>query len=127
VTFLDCSCLGVLVESHHRLLRQHGLLVLTGVDDAIARIIRITGLDDTLFMVPADQDPFGGVPAQRLARRPRVPKQQPPLSTSVGSSIPAADQLEAASLFALPRQPGGPVTPARPARRQDWRPGKGRL
>jgi anti-sigma B factor antagonist len=52
VTFLDCSCLGVLVASHHRLLALHGLLVLTGVDAHVARMLKITGLDDRLFVVP---------------------------------------------------------------------------
>ena len=59
VTFLDCPCLGVLIAAHHRLLQQHGLLILTGVSEAVARIIRITGMDDTLSGVSADQDPFG--------------------------------------------------------------------
>lgn len=124
VTFLDCSCLGLLVASHHRMLREHGLLVLTGVDDAIARIIRITGLDDTLSVVPADQDPFGSVPTARLARPHRVPKRQPPLPTSVGSSFPAADQLEPASLSALPVSRADPVPLPAAGGPQDRRPGR---
>lgn len=54
VTFLDCSCLGTLVAAHHRLLELHGLLVLTGVGDRIARMLRLTDLDNGLFVVPGD-------------------------------------------------------------------------
>jgi anti-anti-sigma factor len=49
VTFLDCSCLGILVASHHRFLERHGLLVLTGIGTNLERILKITGLDDRLF------------------------------------------------------------------------------
>ena len=125
VTFLDCSCLGVLVAAHHRLLELHGLLVVTGVDKAIARIIRITGLDDTFFIVPADQDPFSAMVA-RLARRRRFLEQRLPVLASGGSSMATADQLEPANLFGPPRWSGAPDTPARDPRRHDWRPGNGR-
>ena len=50
VTFLDCSCVGVLVAAHHRFLDLHGLLVLTDVDGPVARILRATGLDNSLFI-----------------------------------------------------------------------------
>ena len=75
VTFLDCSCLGVIVASHQRFLELHGLLVITGVDGAVARILTITGLAERLFIVPADQDPFGSVLMARATRR-RVPQQR---------------------------------------------------
>jgi anti-sigma B factor antagonist len=52
VTFLDCSCLSVLVTAHHRLLERHGLLVLAEVDGCVARILRLTGLADRLFIAP---------------------------------------------------------------------------
>jgi hypothetical protein len=79
-----------------------------------------------LFVAPAGQDPFGSVPTARLARRPSVPEQQPPLSTSAGSPFPAADPLVPASLFALPSQlSGGPDSPARRTRPHDWHLGKG--
>ena len=52
VTFLDCSCVGVLVAAHHRFLELRGLLVLTDVDAPVARILRATGLDDSLFLTP---------------------------------------------------------------------------
>lgn len=54
VTFLDCSCLGVLVGAHHRLLERHGLLVLTGIGACIARTLQLTGLTDTLLQVAPD-------------------------------------------------------------------------
>jgi anti-anti-sigma factor len=63
VTSLDWSCLAILVASHHRFLELHGLLVITGVDARLARILMITGLGDSLFIVPTEQDPFVGVPS----------------------------------------------------------------
>lgn len=49
VTFLDCACLGVLVEAHHRFLAAHGTLLLTGVGPRVDRLIELAGLDQTLF------------------------------------------------------------------------------
>jgi anti-anti-sigma factor len=82
VTFFDCSCLGVLVASHHRFLNLHGMLVLTGVDERVGRILKITGLDDRLFIVPTSDDPFGSVLMARAVRQ-RVPsqRQSPDLAT----------------------------------------------
>jgi anti-sigma B factor antagonist len=57
VTFLDCSCVGVLVAAHHRFLELRGLLVLTEVDARVARILRATGLEDSLFMAPTGARP----------------------------------------------------------------------
>lgn len=54
VTFLDCSCLGVLVGAHQRLLERHGLLVLTGIGACIARTLQLTGLADTLLKAAPD-------------------------------------------------------------------------
>lgn len=59
VTFIDCSCLGILVASHHRFLKLHGLLVLAGVDARIERVLKIAGLGDSLFIVSTEEDPFG--------------------------------------------------------------------
>jgi anti-sigma B factor antagonist len=57
VTFLDCSCVGVLVAAHQRFLECHGLLVLTDVDARVARLLRATGLEDHLFITPAGASP----------------------------------------------------------------------
>jgi anti-sigma B factor antagonist len=92
VTFLDCSCLGVIVASHHRLLKLRGLLVLTGVDAAVARILKITGLEDHLFIVPADQDPFGSLLMAR-ATRASVPKQRLASAPGFDSLTADADRL----------------------------------
>lgn len=69
VTFLDCSCLGVLVAAHRRFVSAHGLLVLTGVEGAVARLLTLTHLEGNLFVVPVDEDPFGSVLLERAARR----------------------------------------------------------
>lgn len=91
VTFLDCSCLRVIAASHRRFLKIHGLLVLTGVDGTVARILKITGLDDRLFIVPADQDPFGSVLMAR-ATHPRVPQQRLASVPSLGTLMADADR-----------------------------------
>ena len=57
VTFLDCSCVGVLVAAHNRLLELHGLLVLHDVDVRVARVLRVTGLEDILFLAPTQARP----------------------------------------------------------------------
>lgn len=76
VTFLDCSCLAVLVASHHRFRDLRGLLVLRGVGDNVARILKITGLDDALFVVAADTEQATKVLMARAAVRRRVPRQR---------------------------------------------------
>ena len=57
VTFLDCSCVGVLVAAHHRFLELRGLLALTDVDVPVARILRATGLANSLFIAPTGARP----------------------------------------------------------------------
>jgi len=57
-TFLDCSCVGVLVAAHRRCLELQGLLVLTDLHACAARILRVTGLDDSLFIEPAGRRPL---------------------------------------------------------------------
>jgi anti-anti-sigma factor len=125
VSFLDCSCLGVLVASHQRLLRQQGLLVLTGVDDAIARIFRITGLDNLLFILPAGQGPSGDVPPARRTPHAALPRQRSPVQASADSSTPGADPIEPANLVALRRRSGPPDASARRTGSRDWRPASG--
>lgn len=49
VTFLDCSCLGALVQAHHRFLATHGALRLTGIGPPVERLLTLTGLGQTLF------------------------------------------------------------------------------
>lgn len=75
-TLLDCSCLRVLVTAHHRFLDRRGLLVLTGVDGCVARILEVSGLDDLLFIVPTDEDPFGSVLMARAARRGEAQRER---------------------------------------------------
>jgi anti-anti-sigma factor len=53
VIFLDCSCVGVVVAAHRRFVELHGLLVLTDINASVARMLRLTGLQDSLFIEPA--------------------------------------------------------------------------
>lgn len=50
VTFMDCSCLGAVVEEHRRFLDARGQLVLTGVGPRTSRLLALTGLDQVLFV-----------------------------------------------------------------------------
>lgn len=49
VSFLDCTCLGVLATAHHQFLAAHGTLVLTGVTPRIMRLLSLTRLDQVLL------------------------------------------------------------------------------
>lgn len=49
VSFLDCSCLGVLVTAHQRLLATRGTLVLTGVTPRLTRLLSLAQLDRVLL------------------------------------------------------------------------------
>ncbi len=49
VTFVDCTCLGVIVAAHRRLLAARGTLVLTGVTPRLQRLLSLTGLDRVLL------------------------------------------------------------------------------
>lgn len=50
VTFLDATALTGITRVHRELLRRRGTLVLTGVRPLVARVLRVTGLDETLFV-----------------------------------------------------------------------------
>lgn len=76
VTFLDCSCLGVLIAAHQRFLDLRGLLVLSGVTENVARVLAITGTDDRLFIVPGSEEPEANVPLARARRLRVVPRQR---------------------------------------------------
>lgn len=51
LTLTDCTGLGLLVRAHNQCLTAHGALVLTGVTAAVARLLAITGLNKSLFIV----------------------------------------------------------------------------
>lgn len=69
VTFIDCSCLAALIASHLRLRARQGLLLLSGVDGLVARVLKLTVLDNLLFVVPAGHDPFGSILTARIPRQ----------------------------------------------------------
>lgn len=49
VSFLDCTCLDVLVTAHQRLLATQGMLVLTDVTPRLMRLLRLARLDRVLL------------------------------------------------------------------------------
>ena len=49
VSFLDCTCLDVLVTAHRRLLAARGTLVLTGVTPRLMRLLGLARLDRVLL------------------------------------------------------------------------------
>ena len=50
VTFVDTTALGVLADVHQQFLARHGTLTLTGAGPRVRRLLRITGLDQVLFV-----------------------------------------------------------------------------
>lgn len=50
VTFLDATALSGIARVHRELLHRRGTLVITGVGPLVARVLRVTGLDETLFV-----------------------------------------------------------------------------
>jgi len=79
VTFLDATALTGITAVHRELLARRGTLVITGVRARVSRVLRLTGLDEVLFVggLRADDDTFGAddasealgaFPASELAR-----------------------------------------------------------
>jgi anti-sigma B factor antagonist len=65
VTFLDAAALTGISRAHRDALAVRGTLVLTGVRPRIVRLLRLTGLDDVLFVSgPHGDEPLPDTPAQ---------------------------------------------------------------
>lgn len=60
VTFLDATALTGITRVHKELLSRRGTLVITGVRALVSRVLRLTGLDEVLFVggLRADDDTF---------------------------------------------------------------------
>jgi anti-sigma B factor antagonist len=52
-TFLDTSALSVLLSAFKRLRSRGGALVLAGLNEKIAKVFEITGLDKTFTILPS--------------------------------------------------------------------------
>jgi anti-sigma B factor antagonist len=50
VTFLDATALTGITRAHQELLVRRGTLVITGVRVLVSRVLRLTGLDEVLFI-----------------------------------------------------------------------------
>lgn len=50
VTFLDATALTGITRTHRELLARRGTLVITGVRVLVGRVLRMTGLDEVLFI-----------------------------------------------------------------------------
>ena len=50
VTFLDATALTGITSVHRDLLGRRGTLVITGVRTLVSRVLRVTGLDEVLFV-----------------------------------------------------------------------------
>lgn len=59
VTFIDATALGVLADVHQQYLDRRCTMTLTGVNPVVQRLLRITGLDDVLFV----ENPHIRIPA----------------------------------------------------------------
>jgi anti-sigma B factor antagonist len=100
VDFLDASTLGGLTVAHHAALARRGTLVITGVRSSVARLLRLTGLDEVLFIggpradddLPPPPPPvrISGVGADRPIGRPDrpVPWTPPAVARSIPTTRP---------------------------------------
>lgn len=61
VTFIECSCLGILVKAHLRLRERGGRLVLTDVSRAVDRLLTLTGTAGLLLPAAASSTSTAGV------------------------------------------------------------------
>lgn len=59
VTFMDVTALTGIAEVHREAVEHHGRLVLAGVHDPVARLLRLTGLDEMLTPPALDGPPDG--------------------------------------------------------------------
>lgn len=50
VTFLDAAALSGITRAHKELLARRGTLVVTGVRPLVSHVLRMTGLDEVLFV-----------------------------------------------------------------------------
>jgi anti-sigma B factor antagonist len=57
VSFLDATVLEVLLEAHNEFLARRGTLVIAGVTPRIQRLLRLTGLDEVLFLADVGPSP----------------------------------------------------------------------
>ncbi len=55
VTFMDCSCLGVLVGVHRRLAAVRGQLVLSDPSTPVLRLFVLTGLTEQMLTTPTSR------------------------------------------------------------------------
>jgi anti-sigma B factor antagonist len=86
VTFMDAASLGGIIRAHHRALDHRGTLVITGARPPVTRMLRLTSLDEVLFVggpradddlaspVPLDDDGHGMAvwPARPLSSTQRA-------------------------------------------------------
>lgn len=71
VTFIDATALGGIARVHHETLARRGTLVLTGVRTRIATLLRLTGLDQVLFIGgPRADDDLEWVEPTRFPAQP---------------------------------------------------------
>jgi anti-sigma B factor antagonist len=70
VTFLDATVLTGITRAHKELLSRRGTLVITGVRALVSRVLRMTGMDEVLFVSgPRGDDdlPTAPVPPTELS------------------------------------------------------------
>jgi anti-anti-sigma factor len=60
VTFIDAAAVTAILEVHHEALYRRGTLVLTGVTPAIAKVLALAGVDQTLFLAGSSAIPRAG-------------------------------------------------------------------
>lgn len=83
VSLLDRASFDVLTEAHERFLTVGGTLVLTGVGRRIARLLELTGHDETFFTTATQSDPHPD-PPRLHATNGRSVHEQTTIDRAVG-------------------------------------------
>jgi anti-anti-sigma factor len=62
VKFIDAAAVTAIVEVHHEALYRRGTLVLVGVTAPVAKVLALTGVNETLFVAgPSASQPQAGL------------------------------------------------------------------
>ena len=56
VKFIDAAAVSAIVEVHHEAMYRRGTLVLVGVTPTVAKVLALTGVDETLLLAEPSTD-----------------------------------------------------------------------
>ncbi len=72
LSFIDSSCLGILLRALERVHREHGVMVIVG-NEFVDRVLTLTGLTHLLVSYPNEKAAIAAVRREQADRRRRGP------------------------------------------------------